>query len=165
VIGQPPPINRQPLGLLGLLGIKNGGRYPQHISETLLPTFDLERLYYSGASITAGASLVLNATGFFEIGRVDQNEVWFVEHFCCFSTAVLGAGQSLAMVPAVLDPAGNILQPLLPNPVATTTGSTAATAIRDVYMQSGTRYGVLVTTLVAGPVNATGTIKLARLGM
>jgi len=45
VIERPPPINRIPQPLLGYFGIKNGGRYPQTLSETLAPTIDLRYQY------------------------------------------------------------------------------------------------------------------------
>jgi hypothetical protein len=41
----PPPLNLQPSGLLGLFGIKNGGRYPQHLLAELAPQVELLRWY------------------------------------------------------------------------------------------------------------------------
>lgn len=41
----PPPLNRQPLGLLDFLQIKNGGQYPQRLVTDLVPTWDLRDHY------------------------------------------------------------------------------------------------------------------------
>ena len=44
-------LNRRPIGLLGYLGIKNGGRDPAQLAPVLSPTWDLEQLYLAGGSL------------------------------------------------------------------------------------------------------------------
>lgn len=59
----PAFINRIPSGLLGFLGIKNGGENPQQLSNILVPMLDLIPLYdlqgveYSQAVSTLGAGV------------------------------------------------------------------------------------------------------------
>lgn len=50
----PANLNAQPTGLLGFLGIKNGGEYPQQLSAILQGTFDLAGLYEADSAIEAG---------------------------------------------------------------------------------------------------------------
>lgn len=40
-----PPLQILPTGLLGLFGIKNGGKYPQQLLESLQPVIDIFHLY------------------------------------------------------------------------------------------------------------------------
>lgn len=58
-----PPINAIPTGLLALLGIKNGGRYPRDLDTTLGVQLDLLELYARAQSSpyqTNNESLVAN---------------------------------------------------------------------------------------------------------
>lgn len=81
MIIDPPPVNRQPTGLLGYFGIKNGGRNPQHLSEELSPGLDLLDWYLNTApqfAQTAGTT----AAGVSAITvSPPQGEAWFVTHY------------------------------------------------------------------------------------
>lgn len=60
----PPPINAVPEGLLGFLGIKNGGRNPRNLIDNVQPTFDLWMHYLWSNSIvlqSADLSFAANA--------------------------------------------------------------------------------------------------------
>lgn len=77
-----PPLTARPEGLLSVLGIQSGGRYPQYLLDQLQPTVDLARWYleYNGTFRTA----TLNAAGFGVSGIVDtglavpDGELWIV---------------------------------------------------------------------------------------
>lgn len=93
-----PPINKQPTGLLGFLGIKNGGRYPEQLISALSPTWDTMRHYCAvngeelrfstagtAGATAAGTTLAITAiTPAFTITggfiNVPTNEWWYVEY-------------------------------------------------------------------------------------
>jgi len=50
-----PPLNRQPLGLLGFFELKNGGRMPEDLVPTLQPTLDLYEHYGNTNSVEISA--------------------------------------------------------------------------------------------------------------
>jgi len=67
----PPPLGRRPEGLLDVLGIKSGGRYPQHLLQDLQPQIDLTQLYFDpraeylkggNGTVSAVANLVAGTT-------------------------------------------------------------------------------------------------------
>jgi len=48
----PPPLGARPEGLLDLLGIKTGGKYPQHLAYELVPVVNLFGIYLQQAATT-----------------------------------------------------------------------------------------------------------------
>jgi len=52
----PPPLGARPEGLLDILGIKTGGRYPQHLHEVLQPGLDLTGVYLAQAATSVLSS-------------------------------------------------------------------------------------------------------------
>lgn len=46
----PPPIGRLPTGLLTLLSLQSGGRYPQYLLEALQPVIDVTNFYVENAA-------------------------------------------------------------------------------------------------------------------
>lgn len=52
----PAPLNRQPLGLLDFLGIKNGGQYPLTLGEQLAPVLEALELYENTAAAVIGST-------------------------------------------------------------------------------------------------------------
>lgn len=76
----PPPLGNRPEGLLSLLEIQTGGRYPQHLAENLQSTMDLTSLYLAnkvkrimGTFNTIGAA---GATA--QWTSVPNNEKWWI---------------------------------------------------------------------------------------
>lgn len=51
-IQRPPPLSTIPKGLLGFLGIKSGGRYPQNLAEVLAPVWDVRDHYLASYAAT-----------------------------------------------------------------------------------------------------------------
>jgi hypothetical protein len=89
------PINRTPRGLLDFLAIRSGGRNPQHLTEDMLPVFEMADWYKEAAVIECNATMPLIAAnanaGFSSITStfpanicsaagavVPSNEVWIV---------------------------------------------------------------------------------------
>ena len=90
----PPPLNLVPWGLLDFFGIKNGGRFPQTLPESLAPTMELFDWYLqtkaqlyatvgTAVAASAGASTkndVTTVTGGLTISNgqivVPDNEWW-----------------------------------------------------------------------------------------
>lgn len=99
-----PPINTLPLGLLAYLGIKNGGRNPAFLAETLLPTMDLG-FFYDGAlrKFTTGAGVAVAAVGLSAASiTVPQGEVWIPDQILAYPQAALAAGVTVTYQVQVL---------------------------------------------------------------
>jgi len=90
---QQPPINALPTGILGFLGIKNGGRYPQHLGETLTPVWDLANLYLEANAQYTDDAGTINADGEVRVFTVPEGQVWWVSELVGYITT--GAGESL----------------------------------------------------------------------
>lgn len=79
-------VSKLPYGLLGLLGIKNGGRYPGYLGDTILPVWDDnlmqclcatwgEEIHYAAGTTAAGPGAF---QGFNTALTVPLGEVWYV---------------------------------------------------------------------------------------
>lgn len=160
----PTPINRLPNGLLGFLGIKNGGRYPDQMGTTLAPTWDLSDLYL-GTNVEV-ATNGPNATGTNFVGHhtVPQGQIWYVFEFGVFST-VLIAGQALRGSIAVLDSGQTVTVPATAyaGPAAAPNERFCCTLDRPIILLGGDTIGFLCTTLTAGPIQVFGGIRFARM--
>jgi hypothetical protein len=73
-----PPINKQPNGLLGFLGIKNGGRSPDALIPGLSVSWDVHQLYLAQDALYDVQSGTITATGGTSVWTVPAGEVWFV---------------------------------------------------------------------------------------
>jgi len=72
------PINRQPVGLLGFLGIKNGGRNPQTLGEVLVPQWDLSELYLNSSPQYVEVISTEAGVGYTVAIGPPQGELWYV---------------------------------------------------------------------------------------
>lgn len=72
-------ISRIPTGLLGFLGIKNGGEYPQRLINLLSPTWDLASLYLNTNEIRYASVQAVIGTGYNVVLQPQPGEV-FVLH-------------------------------------------------------------------------------------
>lgn len=84
----PPPLTARPEGLLDSLGIQSGGKYPQTLSETLLPTYELGPWYREYEQKFRGAdtgALAATAPGtYVDTGiQVPDGEIWIVNRIGC----------------------------------------------------------------------------------
>lgn len=85
-------INRTPLGLLGFLGIKNSGRYPQNLTGELVPTWDLAQLYLNASAQYAQFVTTSTGTGYLPLFSVPNGETWWVTDFS--ADIATGAGET-----------------------------------------------------------------------
>lgn len=106
-----PPVQSLPAGLLGLLGIKNGGQNPNGLAGFLQPTLDLFTLYMLGQlqrkqetiTVPAGAGVITRATTLV----VPQGKFWYVQE-AQVSVASVGAAPPLDLTAFSIDPQGNV---------------------------------------------------------
>lgn len=165
-----PPINRLPGGLLSFLGIKNGGRTPQVLSEQLAPTFSLVDWYLQTNSLSLQQNGNVTAVGFnANWFTVPSGETWAVLSTMVNSQAALGAGVTIAFGGAWIRSALQVLpSPLTLMSPSFTTGAVAVAASAPAgaavtFVPPGGVIGVYCSALVAGPVNTTLTINYVPL--
>ena len=90
---RPPPINLTPPGLLGFLGIKNGGRNPQSLGETLAPVWDFSDLYFLQGLRFEDTTSTVNAAGYVIEHQCPENEVHLIHAMSLFVRC--GVGESI----------------------------------------------------------------------
>lgn len=88
-------ISRIPTGLLGFLGIKNGGEYPQRLINLLSPTWDLASLYLNTNEIRFASVDAVIGTGYNVVLQPNPGEV-FVLHEASASY-VNAAGEAISI--------------------------------------------------------------------
>lgn len=162
-------INRQPYGLLSLLGIKNSGRNPADLNAVLTPVIDLAPwyLYQNAESINANANIA--AVGFTPIPalQIPVTETWAILGCSVNTVAALGAGQGLQFA-GVFAPSANVT-PAYPLTVLSPDGTTGTVVAglgppgTIVWAGAGSALGFFCTTLTAGPVNCTMNLRICRM--
>jgi hypothetical protein len=159
-----PPINKQPNGLLGFLGIKNGGRNPSTLAEILSPTLDLAQLYYASYVEYVQNNLIITGLGpFFALGT-PNNESWYVDSFGVRS-ATLATGDALNYGLARISASGNEFTPLMSDmELDGVPGQRLYRAVdRGLVITSGETLGIYVTAWAGAPIAATATACITRL--
>jgi hypothetical protein len=124
-----PPLNIQPQGLLDFFGIKNGGDYPQTLSNWLQPQLEMLRWYVASNCVDIGsvspafqllasegttshqitATQPLNLSGLVTAGQlmVPQNEFWFLDYWSVnWSINASATPQAIRVVPVVTPSGG-----------------------------------------------------------
>ena len=158
-----PNINKLPLGLLGFLGIKNGGTYPQELSNILSPVWDLGALYMNANSESSVAVLALAGIGSQAFFTVPNGEAWYVL-LASGATGTLGAGQTIELALQTTDAAGLVTIAVSPMSGSRTVGQRCAQSLpAPVFCGPGSTFGVNATQFAAGPINVTCAIRFARL--
>jgi len=162
-----PSINKLPFGLLGFLGLKNGGENPQQMQNFLQPTMDLTDLYYGTNKQLTRLSGNVAAVGFQLLGAVPNDEVWAITGCMVNSNAVLGAGVSLRgfMAYAAIDGAAYNVVPIGTYQAATVgeVWTSSAPQAEHYVLAPGTQLGVYCTFIAAGPVAVAWTAHYARM--
>lgn len=90
----PAPVTERPQGLLDLLGIKNGGQYPQHLaSDWLLPIFDLGNWYqqWQQELQVFPTTALGNIASLQTVTTVPTGELWLVHDLALRSSAAIAA--------------------------------------------------------------------------
>lgn len=106
-----PALNRQPMGLLDFMGIKNGGENPRDLSTTLAGTVDLMGLYtvpYAAISVAAGSLTAAGTLLLFGPALATDIEGWIV-HNCSVYVDAAGAGDAVTLVGGITDPQNNFV--------------------------------------------------------
>lgn len=160
-----PNINKLPLGLLGFLGIKNGGEYPQELSNVLSPVWDLGPLYMNANAENQVAALAIAGIGSQAFFTVPNGEAWYVL-IASAATGTLGAGQTIELALQTTDAAGLVTVAVSPMSGSRTAGQRCAQALPSpVYCGPGSTFGINATQFAAGPINVTCAVRFARLSL
>lgn len=93
------PIQPNAAGLLSLLGLKNLGRQPESLLETVQPSMEMFRFFTEGRAEFVGGSFSVpmagnyNATGFTSTDlQVPEGELWYVHHYHCEVYVIANGG-------------------------------------------------------------------------
>lgn len=162
-------INRLPTGLLGFLGIKNGGEYPKTLGTELVPTINLAPWYLQANVIALRFTPVsVSAIGFNSLAQIPNDQAWAVVSAKMNSNAALGAGVTLKgfMAAAINDNFGVSNVAPLAGYFNATVGEVWVSAQfypQPIILQPGTQLGAYVTNIAAGPVSCAMEIWYARL--
>lgn len=93
----PGQIQKIPQGLLGFLQLKTGGRNPATLSDIVVPTWDLARLYLEADAEYVGVNSTINAGGYTITASAPQNEAWIVTSFNVGFTTDVGEAIECAL--------------------------------------------------------------------
>lgn len=161
-----PRINSIPSGLLSLLGLQNGGRYPEWMPNVLQPVLDLTDWYKSvDLEIAAPAANTVAATGNYEITaggfRVPTNELWWVAGY--HVRAVCGAGQAIRHRPAWIPASAAAAGIVGDSATAVASEVAASPSIGEFWALPGSQFIGICEGITAGPVPVTGAIAFKRL--
>lgn len=158
-------INRVPAGLLGFLGIKNGGEAPKQLSNVLLPTWDTTQLYFNSNAEQRADVLAIAGLGSQAFFTVPNGESWIVLQSSA-ATGTLGAGVTIELQLQTTDSAGLVTIATCPMSGARTAGQRCAVnQPSPVYLGPGATWGINCTQLAAGPVNVTLATRFVRLAL
>jgi hypothetical protein len=168
VIGGAPPINRQPAGLLSFLGIKNGGRNPAVLGDTLIPQFDLLNWYLSQNSESIFENQPITKLGLNTVYSVPQGETWAVLSASANSQDILGPGEDIRCgVAWARNPNALIISPLTTMPQLNGNSGEVFAAWSNpgdtVFVPSGATIGGFCTHLKTGPILMTYNLVVVRL--
>jgi len=156
-----PVFSKLPLGLLGFLGIKTGGQYPQFLGDSINPSWDMLEIL-SGVHIESGATVAAApaAATFGSYHVVPQQEVWYVRHYSARATTA--AGEALAWNLAMQTPASGSALPVThmlsnqtTNGASVTIGQFAPANAMPLFVGPGTIFGVWTNTITGAPTITT----------
>lgn len=165
----PASINKVPGGLLGFLGIKNGGENPTQLEPLLKTVIDLWPLYQVAYGEVLSSAINAAAAGFPTGGAaltVPSNEYWWCFEYSIQSNAALGAGQVLQSVPGYVIPSAgaNLFFGVGPPSNRATTGLfMSASNSEQFILPPGAVLAQNAVEVAAGPVNCTANLRYIRL--
>lgn len=147
-----PPINKLPIGLLGFLGIKNGGRNPDALSPLLAPTWDAVQWYLSQSVVYETVTSTFNVTGGNTNHTVPEGFVWAVLAFSV--RAVTAVGGSFTITPVRITANGTSFPAIGDTVSAGASSGAHATMDRDILvLRSGDSCGFTVEAVAGGPIS------------
>lgn len=185
------PINRLPAGLLGFLGIKNGGRYPRDLVSSIQPSFEMLRWYVCNSSeevssVSPAFQLVANEAGstthliaattpidLCTGGQlvVPNGEIWYIDRWSANWVINAQAGGSIR-VSLITTPAGGSSSVRVPCTFGGYDTSDAAIAraghcsmIDPIFLRSGTILSLLNEGAILGAAgaNVNTQLRVARM--
>jgi len=158
----PSQINKLPLGLLGFLGIKNGGEYPHELPRVLQGVWDLTDLYTFNAAEIDNQNQNTSVLGNVTLTTVPNGECWLILQQSA-TTGDLTAGQTMEFCTNWTDAAQLVNIETSPMVGSRTVGARAIAVLARPYIATpGSRMGVTVTQIAAGPINCRLKTRFAR---
>jgi len=158
----PAPINVLPNGLLSLLGIKNGGEYPQQLSQFLQGQIDLLDLYELQTQQVFASSFAAHVNGLIQWGPTGAVSgpapIYHIQHATAhLSCTGVGAAGSVSI--GFVEPSGGYM-PLTPTVFAAqaVANSTHIVSVqfRDVWLRAGFPLGVWGSNIAGAPLISLG---------
>jgi hypothetical protein len=162
----PAAINKVPGGLLGFLGIKNGGENPTQLEPLLRTSVDLWPMYLASYAEFNRSTFSANI-GFPSTGQsVPQGEFWWILDHSITNSAALGAGATLQLATGYTLPIGAanpVVATGVPSNVATVGQFASCYAAEPVLLlPPGASLAAIVTQIAAGPINCDSVIRYVR---
>jgi hypothetical protein len=156
-----PVISRLPWGLLGFLGLKNGGQYPRGLEANVRTTFDQLGPLVGNHAENAVISTTVAAPAYTTLFTVTNGEVWYLDNVACFITAGAGEAWSGTISMNIPGTAPAYFGPLHDE---VTLGASAQTVVwtRGLWLPPGAIIG-LHTHTVTGTIDLFGTIRFLRM--
>lgn len=141
------PISKLPLGILGFLGIKSQGQYPNSLGDIITPTWDQLELF--GAAhpvdqVTTGNPVVGSFNAFL---TVPQTEIWRLQNVTIL--VATGAGVTLTWWIASQNP--NSVTLIWSPETAQVASTSRISFARDVWLSPGDSIGIFAAAVVGAP--------------
>lgn len=150
----PARVQRYPLGLLGLLNIKDYGQGPSLFSDEISAVVDATQFYLAAQRVTnGGQATAIGAVGFFASAGVtpQAQQLWACDYISAVPSAVLGAATTVTFRLAVSRANGGGFL-AIGDAVTGTTGGRPMARAAGVVLQPGDALGVWVDAWTAGGV-------------
>lgn len=156
-------ISRIPAGLLGFLGIKNGGQYPQRLTQDLVGVWNLREQYLEYGAQLGGAVGGVSVAGYGVTVAPPAGEVWCLHDIGCSFT--VGAGETWTGALCRSQTSGGTTVPISPGLTvpASSSGVLVANHV-PVYLCPGDNLG-LITLAVTGTIDYYLTYRYSILSM
>jgi hypothetical protein len=168
-------IQVQPSGLLGLLGLKNRGKFPEFLDLNLVPAIELLDWYaQANASVSISATInaavsALSGGSVFPEFLVPAGEAWLVhEYSVVFNSSGITAASainqaSVARMTDIGGGAGALNTTYTSDVVSVAAGQRVATRIdRMMLLRPGDQLGFLVGPVTTAALPVTGTATFVR---
>lgn len=150
----PSLVNRLPVGLLSLLGIKSTGLNPSTLLDEVRPTVDLSQYYLSDTwENTFGLTAAANAPGLWAATAIapPRGQLWVYDDLVVSVTSNLLAGTTYRVRPIVFDVASSIVMASATTSVTFTAGEQCSIGFgRPVIIRPGETAGAFVEAVTLG---------------
>lgn len=164
------PIQVTPSGLLGFFNLKNSGRNPGVLLDSVGPSIEMRDWYFASQldSLTDTVSVTAaQATFAFVNLVVPPTEAWWVESATLIADVTVAQTLNLALAKLVSPPSGRVVI-ISPNQGYTTPAGGARIAIGGkcgFFLAPGSGFACVGLQWAAGPMTATCNVEIARLNL